>query len=376
MAEICQFRDSTILQQQNIDGSLHTGSVQPRVDFAAVRFCAYNQTGQRFISNEVELADPFLGSLEDLFSLLTPDSGAGVWMDAIRTLSATSCRFPVDLVYLDESCAVLGRVQSFPIARVPAVVGAVSILVLPAGSVVSARINERDQLIVCSPEQMRSRLQLSPALSIIKPQLVQNASSAPSRLIDNEENDGLRRLGEQPQRVPDMWEMIAVNSASERSRVEETEVGRATKPPSQEDQSSDAKRWWQKLLHREPADPRKAERAALPGLIAYFFTGGAPTPHQVRDISTSGLYVQTTERWYRGTVVRITLTDERGSTAERSITLHAKVIRWTEDGVALQFMLHEKNERLRGTASTLDQLSAGSSVEHIEDFIERYKLSL
>jgi hypothetical protein len=75
-------------------------------------------------------------------------------------------------------------------------------------------------------------------------------------------------------------------------------------------------------------------------------------------------------------VVRITLTDERGSTAERSITLHAKVIRWTEDGVALQFMLHEKNERLRGTASTLDQLSAGSSVEHIEDFIERYKLSL
>jgi hypothetical protein len=39
-------------------------------------------------------------------------------------------------------------------------------------------------------------------------------------------------------------------------------------------------------------------------------------------------------------------------------------------------MLHEKNERLRGTASTLDQLSAGSSVEHIEDFIERYKLSL
>jgi hypothetical protein len=145
-------------------------------------------------------------------------------------------------------------------------------------------------------------------------------------------------------------------------------------PPLPKDEKPASKmKWWQKLLYEEPSDRRKAAREALPGLVAYFFTGGVPRPHSVRDISTSGLYIITEERWYRGTFVRITLTDEREPTAERSITLHAGVVRWTEDGVALNFVLHEKRKRLKGTVSTLDQLSGGASVTQVEEFMARFK---
>ena len=77
--------------------------------------------------------------------------------------------------------------------------------------------------------------------------------------------------------------------------------------------------------------------------MAYFFTGAAPVAHKVRNISVSGLYVLTSERWYKGTVVRITLTDEREPTKERSITVHGIVVRYMDDGVALQFVAEGAN---------------------------------
>jgi hypothetical protein len=59
-------------------------------------------------------------------------------------------------------------------------------------------------------------------------------------------------------------------------------------------------RWWS-------PDPRKAPRVKEPGLAAYYWNGAAPVAHGVRDISSSGLYVVTEERWYPGTLVLMTL---------------------------------------------------------------------
>ena len=55
-------------------------------------------------------------------------------------------------------------------------------------------------------------------------------------------------------------------------------------------------------------DPRKSPRVPAPALAVYFWTGGVPQAHGIRDISATGLYVVTEERWYPGTVVRMTIT--------------------------------------------------------------------
>ena len=100
--------------------------------------------------------------------------------------------------------------------------------------------------------------------------------------------------------------------------------------------------WLERWLFPDPADPRrKAPRQPVAGLTAHFFTGGAPQAHEIRDISATGLYVITTERWYPGTLIRMTLSKPAAGQhpSERSITVHAKSVRWGNDGVGLEFVL-------------------------------------
>jgi PilZ domain len=105
------------------------------------------------------------------------------------------------------------------------------------------------------------------------------------------------------------------------------------------------KTWIERLVVGKIPDPRSSERESLPGLVAYFFTGGPPAPHAVRNISTSGLYLETHERWYRGTVVQMTLTDRQSGTFERSLSLYAKAVRLGSDGVGFRFVLEGDRQR-------------------------------
>lgn len=93
----------------------------------------------------------------------------------------------------------------------------------------------------------------------------------------------------------------------------------------------------------EPGDPRKVGRSEVEGLIAYFFTGGAPEAHQVREVSATGLYVVTAERWYPGTIIRMTLTkpDVGQAPDDRSITIQTRAVRWGNDGVGLEFLVDD-----------------------------------
>jgi hypothetical protein len=97
-------------------------------------------------------------------------------------------------------------------------------------------------------------------------------------------------------------------------------------------------RWLEWLLSRER---RKATRQEAPELVAHYWDGAAPLPHDIRDISATGLYLLTEQRWYPGTVVRLVL--QRGGAAEtdpdRSITVNATVVRSGSDGVALSLLL-------------------------------------
>jgi hypothetical protein len=125
-------------------------------------------------------------------------------------------------------------------------------------------------------------------------------------------------------------------------------------------------RW---LFASDPADPRRTTRKPVPGLIAHFFTGGAPHPHQIRDVSATGLYVVTTERWYPGTIIRMTITkpDLALSPAERSVTVHARAVRWGNDGVGLEFVVSPPSKGKRTQDSALDPIDG----EQLDRFLKR-----
>jgi hypothetical protein len=96
----------------------------------------------------------------------------------------------------------------------------------------------------------------------------------------------------------------------------------------------------------KPRDRRRADRQSLPGLIAYFFTGGAPEPQKIRNISVTGFYLETEDRWMPGTVVRMTLQKlgSKGDDPSDTITVNSRIVRWGPDGEGFEFILTDLEE--------------------------------
>jgi hypothetical protein len=99
-------------------------------------------------------------------------------------------------------------------------------------------------------------------------------------------------------------------------------------------------------------DRRRAERVRDPAVLAFYSAGAEAVPHRLRDISRTGAYMYTAERWYVGTLVQITLDVDGSQTAGEdapaslpSVTLWAKVVRHHDDGVGLDFVLVQKKRR-------------------------------
>jgi hypothetical protein len=109
-----------------------------------------------------------------------------------------------------------------------------------------------------------------------------------------------------------------------------------------------------------PRERRNEPRQARPHLLAYYWEGGTPEPHEIKDVSSNGFYLLTPERWYPGTLVMVSL-QRIGATendADRSITVQAKVVRLGDDGVALELvtpMESPLNGPYRGTVNGADR---------------------
>jgi len=95
--------------------------------------------------------------------------------------------------------------------------------------------------------------------------------------------------------------------------------------------------FWRRLIGQER---RSSERHVLSWLVAYYWDGGTPVAHGVRDISLTGMYLLTGDRWYVGTVIQVTLqeTGDADVHAERWIAVQARVVRQGSDGVSLAFL--------------------------------------
>jgi Flp pilus assembly protein TadG len=101
-------------------------------------------------------------------------------------------------------------------------------------------------------------------------------------------------------------------------------------------------------LAREEEEPRRGPRSIHPEILVYYWDGSAPEGRRVHDISQSGAYICTPERWYPGTIIRLIL--QRGRRADSamapsaSICIPARVVRHGSDGVAVEFVFRNRQE--------------------------------
>jgi hypothetical protein len=104
-----------------------------------------------------------------------------------------------------------------------------------------------------------------------------------------------------------------------------------------------AKNWFNEMLLSK--ERRRAARLKAPRLVAYYWDGAAPAPHNIRDISLTGFYLLTDARWYPGTLITMTLQtiykSEDG--ARRYIAVRSIVVRVDVDGVGLAFAAQESH---------------------------------
>ena len=340
------------------DRSLKHASTEPR------QFCAYNQTRGSLLGVEVEVADFSPASLESRLPALTSQSGIALWIVPFRGISPANIHTPLDLLYLDSKNAVLDVVEFFPIGRVSASSRpAASVLALPADTIAAIGIYPGDQLILCPPEEMKRRLRdLSNAEAGDR-----GTRTSPSGADPPAGNQpGYELHSGDPSRAgsPSVTGDQAVSSPGPSAVAHPLQTGRNEPEPT--------KNWLQRLFKRGPRELRKARREPVSGMVAYFFTGGAPAAHLIRDISSTGIYIFTEERWYLGTVIRLTITDRQGSAAQHSITVNAKVVRWGNDGVGLEFVLTEDNNRRR-SRSVIDDPLASVSRAMVKQFLELVK---
>lgn len=344
----------------------------------AGRYCVYSQTRQRFLCANVEAAD--FSNLDARLPSLTPTSAAGLWIAPIQNISPTSIRDPLDLIYLDCNSVVLDAVESFPISQTAtSIPSATSILALPAETISSTGTKTGDRLIVCSPEELKLRLQqISDSNMGTSSEQIPGSSGKAASVNDSLDQKAVGNVlpwvsSSNPQSPSEISPIALAPPEIAPTAPATVSAPPQTDTPAPRWSASTSKNWIQRLLSPEPSDPRKSPRTALPWLVAYFFTGGRPVPHDIRDVSVTGVFVFTEDRWYPGTVVRITLTDKRNPTAKRSITLNAEVIRSADDGVGFQFVLKDGKDSQHASVSGVDRQAQGVYRAEVEEFLLRMR---
>ncbi len=87
-----------------------------------------------------------------------------------------------------------------------------------------------------------------------------------------------------------------------------------------------------------------------PGIVAYYWDGGAPQKHAVKEISATGAYLDANELWCVGTILTLTLQKEEEGEGEDGaavpfVSLDCRVVRHAQGEAGIEFMLRRDEER-------------------------------
>jgi hypothetical protein len=281
-------------------------------------YCAYNQTRECFLGLEVTAGD-FSYKALGMEGALSLNPNEGLWLTPFRGIPSSGATAPLDLIYLDRDCCVVDLVESFPVFHQnPSRPTAESLLVLPAHSVASSETQLGDQFVLCVTEEMQRRLELLNGRGSIC-----GATSCATPLPEIPavpSGPALAVSDDRPGGGSDEFKPAPITFAKKRA----------------DPLRNWFKRWWS-------PDARKAPRQPAPRLSAFYWNGSAPNAHDIRDVSATGLYLLTEDRWYPGTLILMTLQDLEGGEngAKPVISVKVRAVRCGNDGVGLQFVLSE-----------------------------------
>ncbi|MGC2613059.1 MAG: PilZ domain-containing protein [Terracidiphilus sp.] len=311
------------------------------------KYCVYNQTRESFLSLGVNVADTAAKQLKVLMENLTIKADAGLWLTPFRGVPATKGLTPVDLIYLDEDNRVIQAIESFPNHAIePTREQPASALVLAGHTIFSTQTQPGDILLICVADEMEERLARLSNVS---------GHNAPARGSAEAKSSPVA-VAEASSEMDQAAELqIAQQRLAEKDGVEAETVQNAS--------------WFIRFLRWLSTDRRGSKRHPLPGLVAYYWTGGAPQAFHIADISTNGLYLLTDERWFPGTMILMTLqrTNTDGDDPDDFISVLTKVIRWGTDGVGLSFVPSNTVDLNSGEA--LPETGVGKKALH--RFIQR-----
>ncbi|MGC8548233.1 MAG: PilZ domain-containing protein [Acidobacteriaceae bacterium] len=247
-------------------------------------YYAYNKTREAFLSLGVSVAHQAGGSFWAALSKRELKTNEGIWVSSSTSRRELGFQGPCDRIFLDSGLRVValteGGMPSLPAgASLPQFE---SILLLPVHTIFGSQTQVGDQVLIGTIEDIGAIL------------------------------DGIEP-------IPDG--LFPMESRSEK---------RAMEAPM---------KWLSRIFNLR--DRRRDERRLSPPLMAFYWDGGIPVPHAVPDISRTGLFLKTPDRWHPRTLLRVTLQRRTQDPLEpeETITVQCRVVRAGHDGVGMAFML-------------------------------------
>ena len=122
-------------------------------------YCVFNKTRESFISLSVAAADTHLARLKGLVGRLRLKSDDGIWVVPSQGVHTIGVLFAIDLIYLDADHRVVHTIESFGTFRIgPIRRNCASVLELPTRTIYSSQTHVGDELLICSPDEMKAYL--------------------------------------------------------------------------------------------------------------------------------------------------------------------------------------------------------------------------
>lgn len=251
-------------------------------------YCAYNKTREAFLSLGVFIADEVNGAFRVPLPPRGLKSNECIWISGIEKMRDVRCNDPCDRIYLDADLCVVGFMEGSagPLAdEMPELCS--SVLLLPVHTIFASQTQPGDQVLIGTIEEIGAILEEINSTAAVPP-------------------TGGEKAGQQAMQGPVKW-LTSIFAARDRRRA--------------------------------------ARHSSLP-LMAFYWDGGIPVPHPVPDISRTGLFIKTADRWHPRTLLRVTLQKKGRDAAqpEQTITLQCRVVRADADGVGMAYMLAERAE--------------------------------
>jgi hypothetical protein len=297
------------------------------------KVCICNLTRRSMISLDMSVVDTVVEPLKTLVDDLSHVPSSGFWLTPFRGLPLTNGLERFDVIFLDDNYKIAECAEHFAVAESGSFRGEhASALVVPSRTISLSHVGVGDQLRICSPDLRASAL-TDPSCSI--------ASTTEA------EPDKSRQLGCLRDAAPPPSQR-AVAPAGNGLRLPTETGGASSLDWNHPAMKTRFLRWL--FPNIKPPDRRRAPRIPTPELIAFHWAGGEPKAHKLGDVSSSGFYLLTNERWLPGT--RIAMTLQKSSCGGEDLTdwsrVESEVVRWGTDGVGFEFVEMNSAEILQG----------------------------